>query len=58
MQPKTLQTNGSPGGLGSGQQDSLDDTTEVSQIEEVVRLLGRWQKVQRGLLVDFVSCID
>ena len=34
------------------QQNALDDTSKVSQVEQVVGLGGSWQELQHRLLVD------
>lgn len=56
MNPESLHGSRFIHGLWNRQQNSLNDSTEVSQVEEVVRLGWRWQKNLHGLLVYLQSC--
>ena len=52
MDPEALHDGGRLAVVRNGEQHALDDTGEVSQVEQVVRLGWRGQKVLHGGLVD------
>ena len=58
VHPESLQLDRRVYGAGQGQRHALNHSTEVSQVEEIVRLGRRWQEVVNGLLVQSQRCID
>jgi len=49
--PEALEVGREVDGVGCRQRDTLNDAAEVTQVEEIVRLVGRRQKTLDRLLV-------
>lgn len=58
MNPEPLHGSWFLHGLWGGQQDSIDDPTEVSQVEQVVGLGGGGEEVLHGLFVGGQGALD
>lgn len=58
MNPEPLHGSWFLHGLWGGQQDSVDDPTEVSQVEQVVGLGGGGEEVLHGLFVGGQGALD
>lgn len=58
MNPQPLHGSWFLHGLWGGQQDSIDDPTEVSQVEQVVGLGGGGEEVLHGLFVGGQGALD
>lgn len=58
MNPEPLHGSWLLHGLWGGQQDSIDDPTEVSQVEQVVGLGGGGEEVLHGLFVGGQGALD
>lgn len=58
MNPEPLHGSWFLHGLWGGQQDSIDDPTEVSQVEQVVGLGGSGEEVLHGLFVGGQGALD
>lgn len=51
--PETLEVVRIFNDVRSGEESALNDTTEISQVKQVVRLGRRGQQVRHGILVHF-----
>lgn len=58
MNPEPLHGSWFLHGLWGGQQDSIDDPTEVSQVKQVVGLGGGGEEVLHGLFVGGQGALD